>query len=113
MALSAGRLRDRVTIRRELLQDDGKGGQEGGWADLHARLPAEVVSQNGREAVIANALQGVSYARITIRWRADVLTTDQLRIDGDPRDWNIRSAEDPDRRREQLVILADTASASA
>lgn len=110
MSLAAGRLRDQVTIRRATKVKDGAGGSVDTWGDVDT-IAAEVISQNGREAVIAGALQGVSVSRITIRYRSDVLTTDQLRIDGDARDWNIRTAEDPDRRREQLVILADTASA--
>lgn len=109
MALQAGRLRDQVTIRRAVKASDGRGGRVAVWGDVDT-VPAEVASQNGREAIIAGALQGVSVSKITIRYRPDILPTDQLRIDGDARDWNIRSADDPDRRREQLVILADTGS---
>lgn len=109
MSLAAGRLRDQVTIRRAVKVSDGSGGRESIWEDVDV-IAAEVISQNGREAIIAGALQGVSVAKITIRYRPDILTTDQLRVVGDERDWNIRTADDPDRRREQLVILADTAS---
>lgn len=111
MSLAAGRLRDRVTIRRSTLAPDGHGGQVATWTDLAEDLPAEVVSQDGREAVIASALQGISTIRVTIRWRSGITSVDQMRVAGDARDWNVRSAEDPDRRRERLVILADTASA--
>jgi SPP1 family predicted phage head-tail adaptor len=110
MSLAAGRLRDRIQLRRRSSEPDGDGGTIDNWGDHGTPIAAEVVSQDGREAVIASALQGVSVSRITIRYRPDVVTTDQLRVLGDDRDWNIRSAEDPDRRRERLVILADTAS---
>ncbi len=110
MPLAAGRLRDQVTIRRASKVSDGRGGRIAIWGDVDT-VAAEVVSQNGREAIIAGALQGVSVSKITIRYFPGILPTDQLRIDGDAREWNIRSADDPDRKREQLVILADTASA--
>jgi SPP1 family predicted phage head-tail adaptor len=107
MPLSAGRLRRRVTIRRKFTAPDGAGGQIETWQDAFT-VWAEAISQNGREAVIAGALQGVASWRITMRWRADVGTADQLRLDG--KDLNIRACDDPDGRREQLVIFADTAS---
>ncbi len=107
--MRAGRLRHAVTLRRARLVDDGRGAQQAVWEDVAVDVPAEIISQNGREAVIANALQGVSVFQISIRWRPDVSTSDQLRI-ADGRDLNIRSAEDPDGRRDRLVILADTGS---
>ena len=105
--LDSRMMRDRVTIRRANTVSDGFGGQVEVWSDL-VTVWAEAISQNGREAVIAGALQGVSAWRITIRWRPDVLTSDQLRLRG--QDLNIRTAEDPDGRRDRLVIFADTAS---
>ena len=112
MTLASGRLRSRVTIRRLTIGDDGHGGPTRTWNTL-ATVAAEVISQNGREAVIAGALQGVSAYRVTIRWRADPpRAADQLRLD-DGTDLNIRTCDDTDRRREQLVIFADTASAEA
>jgi head-tail adaptor len=67
-------------------------------------------------------LEGISVFRIRIRWRSDMLASDQLQAadEADPcfgfdadsklRAVNIRSIVDPDGRREQLVIIADTAS---
>jgi SPP1 family predicted phage head-tail adaptor len=78
-----------------------------------ATVAAEVLGLDGRESVMDQALQGISTYRVTIRWRSDVLEADQLRSAGScfrGRDVNIRSIVDPDGRREQLVILADTAS---
>lgn len=110
MAVSAGRLRRRVTIRRQTRVAKESGGFETTWADL-ATVWAEVIGLNGREAVIGHALQGVSYYRITIRFGADVIDADQLRYGAI--DLNIRSVSDPDGRREQLLILADTGSVQA
>ena len=108
MPLNAGDLNRRVTIRRATTVSDGHGGQVKTWTDI-ATVWAEAWSQNGREAVIAGALQGVSAWRFRVRWRGDVQAKDQLRYDG--RDLNIRTVEDPDGRRVQLMIFADTASA--
>lgn len=109
MTIAAGRLRSRVTIRRAVIASDGHGAQETTWSDWLFRVPAEVTSLDGREAVIASALQGVSYVRVAMRYHAGVTPADQLTIAGDDRTFNIRSAEDPDRRRRDLIILADTA----
>lgn len=110
MGLAAGRLNRRIAIRRKTMLSDGHGGQNSSW-DTVATVWAETKSQNGREAVIAGALQGISAWRIVIRYRAAVTTADQVRIDG--RDYNIRTIEDPDGRREMLVIIADTSSVEA
>lgn len=108
MGLSATSLNRRVDIRRAVVSDDGSGGQISTWTTI-GTVWAEAISQNGREAVIAGALQGVAAWRITVRWQSDIRVTDQLRLDG--RDLNIRTAEDPNGRRERIVIFADTASA--
>ena len=118
--LRAGDLRHRVTIRRSTQVDNGKGGWTTEWPDL-ATVCAEVIGLDGRESVMDQALQGISSFRVRIRWRADVRASDQLHGDetaavfgvdanGNPRDVNIRSVVDPDGKREQLIIVADTAS---
>lgn len=114
MALSAGRLRQRVTIRRKTQTKKPTGGFDEAWSDLNT-VWAEVIGLNGREAVIGQALQGVSYYRIATRFGTDVTDVDQL-ASADPavfngKTVNVRSVSDPDGRREQLLILADTASA--
>lgn len=106
--LSPGRLRNRVTIRRLTTARVSGGGRSESWADV-ATIWAEVIGISGREAVIAEALQGVSFYKITIRWRPDITDADQLRYGAI--DLNIRSASDPDGYREELLILADTGSA--
>ena len=107
MALAAGRLRHRITIRRQTRTAKPKGGFETVWNDV-ADIWAEVIGLNGREAVIGQALQGISTFRVTIRWRTDLSDADQLRHGA--LDLNIRSITDPDGRREQLQIIADTGS---
>jgi head-tail adaptor len=118
--LAAGQLRHRLSIRRVQEVPNGKGGFKSDWSEItNGKVSAEVTGLDGRESVMDQALQGISVYRIRIRWRPDVRTSDQLRTKGSafgyddkgvPRDLNIRSAVDPDGRREQLVIIADTAS---
>ncbi len=107
MGLNPGDLNRRVEIWRATKTDDGKGRNATTWSVI-ATPWAEVIGQNGREAVIAQALQGISVYRIRIRYRADITDADQIRYGAV--DLNIKSVSDPDGAREQLVILADTSS---
>ena len=117
--LVAGDLRHRIVIRHATEADNGSGGYTTVWNDL-AVVRAEVMGLDGRESVMDQALQGISVYRIRIRWRSDISPKDQLRAsDGcfgvapegqDHVDVNIRSVSDPDGKRRQLVIIADTAS---
>lgn len=117
--LLGGDLRHRLIIRRATETDNGKGGFTTAWASV-ATVRAEVQGLDGRESVMAEALQGVSVFRIRIRWRSDIRSGDQFRDaagscfgtdnEGAARDVNIRSISDPDGRRRQLVIIADTSS---
>lgn len=110
--LRAVDLRHRITIRRATETRNAKAGFTTAWADAGSAF-AEVTSLNGQESVRERVLQGTSFYRIRIRWRDDIRESDQLRSIGEcfrDRDVNIRSIVDPDGLREQLVILADTAS---
>jgi SPP1 family predicted phage head-tail adaptor len=110
--LRAGDLRHRIRIRRVTEVKTSTGGLKSDWGD-YAEVAAEVTSFDGREVVLDQALQGVSVYRVRIRWRSGLTTEDQLRSAGScfgGRDVNIRSIADPDGRRQQLVIIADTAS---
>ena len=107
--LRAGDLRSRIDVLRALeVSDHPGGGTLTGWTRV-ASPWAEVLGQNGREAIIAQSFQGVSYYRIRIRFRTGILTGDQIRFG--TTDLIIRSATDPNGDREQLLILADTAGA--
>jgi SPP1 family predicted phage head-tail adaptor len=83
------------------------GGFDTVWEPVKT-IRAEVIGLDGRESVMEKVLQGISVYRITIRWRSDVSAQNQLLYG--QQTLNIRSAVDPDDRREQLVIIADTES---
>jgi SPP1 family predicted phage head-tail adaptor len=104
--LGAGRLRHRIEIWRSVETKTGRGGFADEWKRV-ATTRAEIVGQPGREAVLEQALQGIAVHRITIRYRDDVLASDQLRW-GD-KILNITAPPvDPDGLRKELVIIAST-----
>lgn len=104
----AGNLRNKITVERILMGDDGRGGQTPGDApEVYKTLRAQVEGQDGREAVIAHALEGISTYRITIRHRTDLLETDQIRIPNGKL-LNITSINDPEGLRRELQIIATT-----
>lgn len=86
----------------------GRGGFTETLAPLGTAIAAEVLAVSGSEAVRDQVLRGVRVYTVTIRWRGDVLTSDKLIWNGDPDPLNIRSAIDPDGRRRELLISADT-----
>jgi head-tail adaptor len=74
----SARLRDRVQIRRKVRASDGKGGlTDPAWTTIATPF-AEVVSQSGREALVAGAVQGIASYKVTMRTGTDVKTSDQL-----------------------------------
>jgi SPP1 family predicted phage head-tail adaptor len=109
--LRAGDRRTRIEILQRIKVSNGKGGYSTAWSVFSSPW-AEVLGQDGREAVIGQALQGISTYRIRIRWRSGVSSDMQIRLGGPGgTDLNIKSAVDPTGRREQLMIIASTESA--
>ncbi|WBO23935.1 phage head closure protein [Sphingomonas abietis] len=110
MGLSAGRLRHRIEVWRKQKVDDGLGGRKVDWVKVSTRW-AEVTSQNGREVLLSQAVQGVQFFRITVRFGSGIRDTDQLRYRGTA--LNVRSVVDPDGMRESQIVQADTESVEA
>lgn len=108
--LKTGDLRHKIIIRRVIEEDNGKGGYTSEWITV-ASPRAEVIGLTGREAVMDQVLQSVTIYRIRIRWRGDVQAADQVRHGSV--NLNITSADDPDGKRRQLVIIATTEGARA
>lgn len=108
--MDAGKLRHRITIRRQVnAKSAATGGLTRSWATLAANLSAEVVSINGREAVIGEVLKGVSHFQLIIRYRSDLKPSDQVVwLTGGNRELNVHSAEDREGTRQWLTIIAST-----
>lgn len=102
----ASRLRGKVTIQSATRSPDGKGGQVKSWLNMAVDLPAEVIALRGQEAVAHNLLSSNQLWKVTIRYRGDVTTDHRLLIAGAP--MNIRSCADPDGRRCELVMTAES-----
>jgi len=110
-SLNSGDLRNRIELWRKTKVDDGLGGRSVQWT-LIKKLWAEVVGLNGREAVLSQALQGISSYRIRVRFGSGVLDSDQIRFGAIV--LNVKGPPaDPNGLREQEVILADTESVEA
>jgi len=107
MSLSPGRLRHRIEVWRKQKVDDGLGGRTVAWVKV-TTLWAEVLGQNGREALLAQAVQGVQFFKITVRFGSGIVDTDQLRYGTIT--LNVRSVTDQDGLRESEIIQADTES---
>ncbi len=108
MTISAGQLRNRIAIVRPTDRATGKGGFTSDQMVIAGDVAAEVLGLTGTEAVKEKVLRGIRVYKITIRWRPDLLTSDQILYAGDVDALNIRSAVDPDGRRRWLVIHVDT-----
>lgn len=103
--LKAGRLRHKIGIYRLQDVDDGKGAYVRDWSKI-TDVWAEVIGQGGRESLIDRSVQGIATYRVTIRWRSDIRTNDQIRYRG--RNLNIRSIEPDATDRVWLSIMCDT-----
>ncbi|WP_375290912.1 phage head closure protein [Qipengyuania sp.] len=107
--IGAGELRHRITIRRSEEVQNAKGGFDTAWSDV-ATVRAKIEGLDGRESMMAQALQGISSYRITIRYRAGIRASDQIRL-SDGSTLNITAPPaDPDGRRRWLTIMADSGS---
>jgi head-tail adaptor len=106
MPLNPGDLNQRIEILRQTTTIERGEPVPSGWTSV-GMVWAKVLGQNGREAVIGHVLEGISVYQITVRFRTDVLPSDQIRLAGGI-DLNIKSIADPFGDREQLMIIAST-----
>lgn len=106
MPINPGDLNHRIEILRQTTTLERGEPVASGWV-LVGKVWASVEGQNGREAVIAHTLQGISVYQIRVRFRTDILPSDQIRLSGGI-DLNIKSIADPFGDREQLMIIAST-----
>lgn len=75
--VAAGKLRHRVRIERQATVLDSFGQQSTGWT-LVATVWAAVEPLSAREFAAASQAQSELSARITIRYRADLLASDRI-----------------------------------
>jgi len=81
--ITAGSLRETITVQRTFAQSDGMGGQAIQWDELFTTR-AQVKPLSGREALFAMQLQASITHRIYIRFRTDLTVADRILLRGQP-----------------------------
>ena len=107
--LTAGKLREPLTIQRKLAVSDGMGGESIQWITL-ATIRGDVRPLSGREAVQAMQLQASLTHRIYIRYRADLTPADRLVMRGQP--LQIRAIVNVEMRNRWLELACDSVVAT-
>lgn len=103
-----GKLRDRLTIQRQVRTPDNSGGFAVNWENIpdDPVVFAEIAPLTFREEIRFRQIATQASHRITIRYRADI-AADMRLIDG-AKTYNIVSLLPLDSRLEYLVIIAET-----
>lgn len=102
--ITAGSLREPLTIQRKLAVSDGMGGQAIQWIDL-ATVRGDVRPLSGRESVQAMQLQASVTHRIYIRHRFDLTAADRLVMRGQP--LQIRAIINMEMKNRWLELACD------
>jgi SPP1 family predicted phage head-tail adaptor len=105
---ASGDLRDRMRFEKRALSDDGYGNTVAGAFEAQFTRWAEIVPARGSEQVIAARLEGVQPVTVRVRWDSQTgsITTDWRAVDTrSGRVYAIKTAADPDRRREWMEML--------
>ena len=105
MGISAGSLRDQVQIQAATSSGDGAGGAIKTWSTF-ATVWAAITPISGGEAFAQGLARNTQFYRVTIRFRSDVSAANRIMWGTLP--LNIRSASDPDRRGEALVMTVES-----
>ena len=98
-------LRKRITLQRRSTANDALGQEVLAWSDV-ATVFAQVEQLSGRELMTANAEYAENVARITIRFRTDVI--EKMRILYGTAVYDITSVSDIDGTRRELQISCKT-----
>ena len=104
MTISAGRLRERVTIQHKIVSGkDAKGADLFVWTDFAANLPAQVEPLAGREFFAADQAQSSVDVRVRIRYLDGI--TPAMRLMWDGRAHDIDSVIRPNAGRIFLELM--------
>ncbi len=103
--MSAGEFRHRVKLQQRSKTEDDLGQQVLAWSDV-AMLWAKVEQLSGRELMTASAERAENTARITVRFRPDIV--EKMRILYGAIIYDITSVSDIEGRRIRLEIMVKT-----
>lgn len=101
MDITAGQLRDRVTILKPTYTQNARGEAVASYAD-GATVWAAVRAASGREVLAAAQVGQVVTIRCKVRWGIDITTEDRIRYRGEV--YEVVEAVDPDGRRTELLL---------
>lgn len=102
--MRAGKLRDSITIQHKIDTPDAFGQPVSAWSDL-ATVWANVLFNNGKEAISSQSEVAMKAASMRIRWRTDIITGMRVIFNGET--YNIKAVL-PAQNREYLDLVADT-----
>ncbi len=102
--MSAGKLRERITIQSETTTPDGGGGYTASWTNV-ATVWARVTPTRGNEALEAMQMRDTQLYDITIRYRNDVLPKN--RVLWGSIELNIRAVANKDERDRYLTLVCE------
>lgn len=80
--LTAGSLRNRVTIQRPVYTTRPDGGRDTAWSDHIVDMPCKVLPRSGVERLTAGRLEADISHRIFARFGHDILTSDRVSMAG-------------------------------
>ncbi|MBX3492411.1 MAG: phage head closure protein [Parvibaculum sp.] len=99
--MSAGAMRERVTLQAPVRTPDGAGGADVTWNDV-ATVWASVMALSGRERPAGERMEARRRLQVLIRYRSDV--TAAMRLVWQGRALDIRTMCDIDGKRHMLLI---------
>ena len=102
--MTAGALRERITIQSEASTPDGGGGFTAGWVDV-VTVFASVSPQRGGEALEAMQVRDTQLYDVVIRYRTDI--TSKQRVIWGSRIFNIRAVMNKDERDKYLTLVCE------
>ena len=106
--LHAGRLTQRLTLRRRVAGVDAFGQESVTWADL-ASVWGEAEPLQGREFFAAAQVREDVTVRFVIRYRSDVTAKDRVVWNG--REFDVYAVLEDDGARVRLTLMASAADA--
>jgi SPP1 family predicted phage head-tail adaptor len=103
--IRAGSMDRRIALRhRALASSDPNGQQKPSWPTTYATVWARKIEVSGREFVQAQTTDAQSTVRFEIRYRDDVVATDQVICDG--KTYQLIAPPSEIGRREGLTLFA-------
>jgi SPP1 family predicted phage head-tail adaptor len=105
-----GELRKQIVVQQEQQTPDGAGGYALAWTTL-ATVWADIAPVSGKEVFASGHLEGRVTHKVTLRWRADINITSDMRIVYSSRAFNILAVLNGDERNRFAEILVEEGGA--